>query len=51
MKTKSWKFIKDEIYGEKGTERRDQLEREFEVFKSRLVSSATLQNQKKSKKI
>lgn len=33
MNTKSWKEIKDEIYGIKGTERRDGLEREFESFK------------------
>jgi hypothetical protein len=36
MKTKSWKLIKDEIYGEKGTTRRDRLERDFEVFKIEL---------------
>jgi hypothetical protein len=48
MKTKSWKLIKDEIYGEKGTERRDQLERDFEVFKNRWKSSVNRQNQKKS---
>ncbi len=33
MKTKSWKQIKDEVYGEVGTERRDQLDRDFESFK------------------
>jgi len=33
MKTKSWKEIKDEVYGKKGTERRDDLERESESFK------------------
>lgn len=33
MKTKSWKQIKDEVYGEIGTERRDQLDRDFESFK------------------
>ena len=33
MKTKSWKEIKDSVYGEKGTERRDELERDFEGFK------------------
>jgi DNA-binding XRE family transcriptional regulator len=33
MKTKSWKEIKDEVYGKKGTERRDELERESESFK------------------
>lgn len=33
--TKSWKDIKDTVYGEKGTERRDELERDFESFKNR----------------
>jgi hypothetical protein len=33
MKTKNWKEIKDNIYGKKGTERRDGLERDFEVFR------------------
>ena len=33
MNTKSWKEIKDDIYGTEGTERRDTLEREFESFK------------------
>lgn len=33
MSTKSWKDIKDEVYGEKGTERRDELDRDFESFK------------------
>lgn len=33
MNTKSWKQIKDEVYGEVGTERRDQLDRDFESFK------------------
>jgi DNA-binding XRE family transcriptional regulator len=37
MKTKSWKLIKDEIYGKKGTERRDELERDFESFKIGLL--------------
>ena len=29
---KSWKSIKDSVYGEKGTERRDRLDREAETF-------------------
>ena len=29
METKSWKEIKNNVYGEKRTERRDELEREF----------------------
>ncbi len=33
METKSWTEIKDNIYGKKGTERRDQLERDFESIK------------------
>ena len=37
MKTKSWKNIKDEIYGKKGTPRRDQLERDTKSFKIRLI--------------
>ena len=30
METKSWEEIKDTVYGEKGTESRDELEREVE---------------------
>jgi len=37
METKSWKEIKDNVYGKKGTERRDQLEREMEGFKIGLL--------------
>ncbi len=37
MDTKSWKDIKDTVYGKKGTERRDGLERDFESFKIGLV--------------
>jgi DNA-binding XRE family transcriptional regulator len=37
MKTKSWKNIKDEVYGKKGTPRRDQLERDTESFKIGLI--------------
>lgn len=33
MNTKSWKQIKNEVYGQVGTERRDQLDRDFESFK------------------
>ena len=33
METKSWKDIKDTVYGKKGTERRDELDRDFESFK------------------
>ncbi|MCP9765895.1 helix-turn-helix domain-containing protein [Lacihabitans soyangensis] len=37
METKSWKNIKDEVYGQVGTERRDVLERDFESFKIGLL--------------
>src|SRR6056297_3072948 len=37
METKSWKDIKDSVYGKKGTERRDELERDFESFKIGLL--------------
>lgn len=37
MGTSGWKEIKDEVYGEKGTSRRDELEREFESFKIGLL--------------
>jgi DNA-binding XRE family transcriptional regulator len=37
METKSWKEIKDGVYGKKGTERRDELERDFEGFKIGLL--------------
>jgi len=33
----SWSEIKDRVYGEKGTERRDNLERESESFKVGLL--------------
>lgn len=32
MKTKSWKTIKDNVYGKQGTTRRDELDRRFESF-------------------
>ena len=37
MENKSWKEIKDTIYGAKGTVRRDELERDFEGFKIGLL--------------
>jgi DNA-binding XRE family transcriptional regulator len=37
MSTRSWKEIKDEVYGKKGTSRRDALELEFESFKIGLL--------------
>jgi len=33
MNTKSWKTLKDEVYGEKGTKRRDQLETEVDSLR------------------
>ncbi|MDM8159032.1 helix-turn-helix transcriptional regulator [Labilibaculum sp. K2S] len=33
MNTKSWANIKDSVYGAKGTDRRDELERDFEATK------------------
>jgi DNA-binding XRE family transcriptional regulator len=37
MNTKSWKDIKDDVYGKKGTTRRDELDREFESLKIGLL--------------
>ena len=37
METKSWKAIKDNVYGEQGTLRRDELDRDFEGFKIGLL--------------
>ena len=37
MNTKTWSEIKDSVYGKKGTERRDELERDFESFKIGLL--------------
>jgi DNA-binding XRE family transcriptional regulator len=37
MSTRSWKEIKDEVYGKKGTSRRDALELEFESFEIGLL--------------
>lgn len=37
METKSWKDIKNDVYGIKGTDRRDELERDFESFKIGLL--------------
>jgi DNA-binding XRE family transcriptional regulator len=33
METKSWKDIKNSVYGKQGTERRDQLDRDLESIK------------------
>jgi DNA-binding XRE family transcriptional regulator len=37
MKTASWNEIKDDVFGSKGTQRRDTLDREFESFKIGLL--------------
>lgn len=37
MEITSWKDIKDNVYGKQGTERRDQLDRDFEAFKIGLL--------------
>jgi DNA-binding XRE family transcriptional regulator len=37
MSMKTWKAIKDDVYGKKGTTRRDNLDREFESFKIGLL--------------
>lgn len=37
MTTKKWSRIKNEVYGKQGTERRDQLERDFESFRIGLL--------------
>lgn len=34
---KSWSKIKDDVYGKKGTPRRDELDREIEAFKIGLL--------------
>ena len=47
METKSWKKIKDSVYGEIGTERRDGVERDFESFKIGLL----LRNAREQKKM
>ncbi|WP_223270761.1 hypothetical protein [Subsaximicrobium wynnwilliamsii] len=38
METKSWKEIKDSVYGKKGTDRRDALDSDFESLKIRSLS-------------
>ena len=37
METKDWKTLKGEVYGKKGTSRRDELDRDFESFKIGLL--------------
>ena len=47
MDTKSWKEIKDTVYGKKGTKRRDELERDSESFKIGML----LRNAREEKKL
>ena len=42
----SWAEIKDRVYGEKGTERRDSLEREAEAFKIGLLLKKARESRK-----
>ncbi len=44
METKSWKEIKDSVYGKKGTKRRDELDRDFESFKIGLLLRKAREN-------
>ncbi len=37
METKNWKNMKDDVYGKVGTQRRDELDRDFESFKIGLL--------------
>lgn len=37
METKNWKNIKDDVYGKVVTQRRDELDRDFESFKIGLL--------------
>jgi len=42
----SWSEIKDRVYGKKGTERRDNLEREAEAFKIGLLLKKARESRK-----
>ena len=44
MQVKSWDKIKDEIYGVKGTSRRDELDRSFESLKVGLLLRQAREN-------
>jgi DNA-binding XRE family transcriptional regulator len=50
METKSWTEIKDTVYGKKGTERRDELERDFESFKIGLLLRKAREEKKLTQK-
>lgn len=45
MKTTNWRDIKDKVYGPKGSDRRDSLEREVEGFKIGLLLREARENQ------
>ncbi len=42
--TTSWSDLKDQVYGEKGTERRDRLDREFKSLKVGLLLREAREN-------
>jgi DNA-binding XRE family transcriptional regulator len=44
MDTKSWTKIKDDVYGAKGTPRRDELDRNYESFKIGLLLRQAREN-------
>ena len=44
MSTRSWKEIKNDVYGKKGTLRRDELDRDFESFKIGLLLKEAREN-------
>jgi DNA-binding XRE family transcriptional regulator len=50
METKSWKDIKDTVYGPIGTERRDNLERDFESIKIGLLLREAREEKKLTQK-
>ena len=50
MNTRSWKDIKDEVYGEKGTPRRDKLEPESQKILSKIKFSQMKKDQAKNQK-
>jgi DNA-binding XRE family transcriptional regulator len=46
LETKSWTNIKDDVYGVKGTPRRDELDRNYESFKIGLLLRQARENKK-----
>lgn len=53
LKTKNWSIIKNEIYGENGTPRRDGLDRDFESFfiGLQLLEISKIQTQERRKPV